>query len=248
MESTLRLNRSDWETPEVDLPRLCESLVCRTSPITKVVVKRIGLYTYHLGRALLQNSSVTSLCLTEYDLMHLWEDGSAYAVYPLLKYIATSQALTRVELSIRGCRYHRDLLDRLLHAAAKNSNIVEVAADYDICVPAEALTNFLTTTHSIRKLSVCIGCSAPNTREMLASAFGKTQTLQDLALSALESFDGGIVELILSELVASSSNLCTLRLRARNSETLSQLPTLACLLRSTQTLSHVSFEAFTLGQ
>jgi hypothetical protein len=244
MVNTLRLNARDSKTPWVALPRLCASLVCRPYPIKVVVVERIGRYTYDLGVALLQNSSVTSICLCVYDLVRLYEDGSTYAVRPLLKYIATSQALTRVEFS-SGAYGRSNVLDRLLHAAAKNSNIVEVAADDNICVAAEALTTFVTTTRSIRKMSVCIGRFDPaNTRETLAAAFGQIQTLQDLAITANTFFDQGAVQRILSELDSRSSNLCALRIRAGEGTPLPQLTVLARLLRSTQTLSCIGLDSF----
>jgi hypothetical protein len=86
--------------------------------------------------------------------------------------------------------------------------------------------------------------STLNTTGMLAAAFGQTQTLQHLALAQnLDSEDAGLVELILSELAASSMNLRVLRLQEGR---LSPFHGLARFLSRTRTLSRVCLEQYTL--
>jgi urea transporter len=98
-------------------------------------------YAHKLGVALLQNSSVTSLCLCVFALVGSWELDTNSAMNPLLKYIATSHALTSVEFCKGKRGYHDVLVGRLLDAAAKNSCIVEITINYDICVPSESLAH-----------------------------------------------------------------------------------------------------------
>jgi hypothetical protein len=122
--------------------------------------------------------------------------------------------------------------------------------DYNICVPSESLANFLTTTRSIRKMSVHVRIrrlerDPPNAREMLMAAFGRAQSLQDLELS-VRSVDAGI---ILSERIASSMNLRVIRLNNGGTRraTLSQCQGLARFLSSTRTLCHVFLRNYSFG-
>jgi hypothetical protein len=207
-------------------------------------------YAHDLGVALQNNSSTfTSLCLTVRGLVGSGDelDTTNNAMSPLLQYIATSQALTSVEF-LADERQEFVLLGQLLEAVAKNPNIVEFTADRYIYVPSETLTKFLKTTRSIRKMSVRVASlphDPPHTTEMLVAALGQTPTLQDLTLvRAANTAADGIIELILSELDASSMNLRVLRLGTSGVFAGSEFHGLARFLSRTRTLSHLYLERF----
>jgi hypothetical protein len=207
-------------------------------------------YGRHLGLALADNSSVTSVNVAVRGLLGTQEPDTSDELQPFLLYLATSQSLHCVTLE-EGGDGRDGVTSRVLTAIAQNPSVHALFVFGSIIVQPVAFASFLDTARFLWQVEMNVWSFTYRhvDREVLGASFGRNQALRKLWLKDGdgEEGDNGIGELILSHLGSSVNGLSYLGLHLGAHAQITQFQALASVLCSTRTLSHLSLHRYTFN-